>query len=203
MTVHALVLAGGQGSRLGQVRKDLIRFGGTSLLDRVIAQLPDFGTPIMVSTAAMGQLSRHDCVAMPDLDLPIGGPLAGLIAAVDRLGNADPDDLIITVAVDTPFLPDDFARRLIDAVGDRASAAHAAWCGTIYPTNAVWRLSGIADLPARARRGVVPKSPKALLGTLDSVEVDWSDTHREDPFANLNTLEDLVSLARRAQAQGK
>ncbi|MEB0161178.1 hypothetical protein, partial [Pseudomonas sp. AH2 (2023)] len=78
----------------------------------------------------------------------------------------------------------------------------AGWGGNVYPTNAIWRLSALRDLPTRARNGSLPKSPKALLARLKATTLDWADTHAADPFANLNTLDDLLSLARRAQAEG-
>lgn len=202
MSIHALILAGGHGSRLGDVRKDTIRLGGISLLDRVAGQLRDVSTTLLISTGAEIAVNREGAVTVPDLDLPIGGPLAGLIAAVEHLSGGGPGDVLLTVAVDTPFLPNDYVRRLVAALGGGAIAAQAGWRDNFYPTNAIWRLSTLRELPARARSGAAPKSPKALLERAGAASVDWSDTHQADPFANINTLADLVALTRRADAAG-
>lgn len=202
MIVHALILAGGQGSRLGLIRKDQIRLGGMSLLERVSARFHDAGANVLISAGRETGLQGDSENVVTDLDLPIGGPLAGLVAAAARLEGFDGDDVLVSAAVDTPFLPDDFVRRLVAALDDGALAAQAAWHGNLYPTNAIWRLSALADLLRLARDGTAPNSPKALLALLDAKTVDWADTHSMDPFTNLNTLDDLVSLARRARAAG-
>jgi molybdopterin-guanine dinucleotide biosynthesis protein A len=202
MSIHALILAGGQGSRLGQIRKADLRLGGATLFERVAGQLRDVGTPLLISVGADAPATTWPGIALPDLDLPIGGPLAGLISAAAHLERAAPEDVLVTVAVDTPFLPNDYVRRLVAALGAGAPAAQAGWGGNFYPTNAIWRLSALADLPAMAREGTLPKSAKALLAMAGATDVDWSDTHQQDPFANLNTMADLVALARRLDAQG-
>lgn len=202
MRLHALILAGGQGSRLGLLRKDQIRMRGMSLLDRMAAQFHDAGANVLVSVGRDASLRHKDARVLPDLDLPIGGPIAGLVAAAALLGDQGSDDLLITAAVDTPFLPNDFVRRLVAAVDGGALAAEAVWGENFYPTNAIWRVSALADLPRQAREGTVPNSPKALLAGLGAAKVDWADTLDADPFANLNTLDDLVALARRAHASG-
>ncbi len=202
MRLHALILAGGQGSRLGLIRKDQMRFNGVCLLDRMAGQFSAAGADLLVSVGRVTSLHRDDAMVLPDPDLPIGGPMAGLVAAAAHLRGHDSDDLLVTTAVDTPFLPDDFVRRLVAALDGGALAAEAGWRGNFYPTNAVWRVSALKDLPRLAREGRAPSSPKALLAQLGAPAVDWGDALDEDPFANLNTLDDLVALARRARALG-
>lgn len=202
MRLHALILAGGQGSRLGLIRKDQIRIGRATLLDRMTEQFRAAGASILVSVGRETGLRRSDAVVLSDLDLPIGGPMAGIVAAAAHLGDRGSEDLLVTAAVDTPFLPDDFVRRLVAAIDGGALAAQAGWRGNFYPTNAIWRVSALTDLPRLAREGTAPNSPKALLAELGAPTVDWADKVDEDPFANLNTLDDLVALARRAAAMG-
>jgi molybdenum cofactor guanylyltransferase len=176
MKIFAVVLAGGQGSRLGHVRKGDLLFGGHTLRQRVMARL------------AVDEV-------LPELpDLPgLAGPLAGVAAAARHLkGFASAEDVLVSVAIDTPFLPHDYVPRLVAALGD-ARAAHSAWLGQIYPTNAAYRFGAIADLLQRAE---ALGSPKRLLEALRAATVDWAEA-AEDPFANLNTLGDLVRLARR------
>lgn len=189
MTVFAVVLAGGQGSRLGNVRKAELRLCGQRLLDRVVTRLPG---GVLVSTGRGAQYAGYTCV--PDLPGPAGGPLAGLAAAVLHLrGTAEPGDILVSVAVDTPFLPADFVAKLAAGLTSE-NAAYAAWGGEIYPTNAAYRFGAISDLPERADS---LGSPKRLLSSLDAKAVRWATD--QNPFANLNTLADLVGLTQRAE----
>lgn len=193
MKVRALILAGGRGSRLGDVRKGDLRIGGRRLLTRVRARLGDL--PILVSSGP-GPAMDDDGIA--DIADGFGGPMAGIWAALHHLrARGGAEDVLLTVAVDTPFLPWDFAERMTGALAEGADAALAAWAGRIYPTNAAYRLAALWPLLS----GPGPDSPKRLLRQLGAVDVDWSEAETDDPFANLNTLEDLIILGRRAKAR--
>lgn len=186
MRIFAVILAGGEGSRLGGVNKGALRFGGTTMLERITARLGSGVEEVLVSSGPNGK------VGMPDLESPAAGPLAGIAAAVARLReDALPDDILVSVAVDTPFLPSDFVGRLVESL--EGAAAYAAWGTEFYPTNAVWRFSDITDLPERMEE---IGSPRRLLAQLAGKEARW-DEEAENPFANLNTLGDLVALSRR------
>ena len=76
-----------------------------------------------------------------------------------------------------------------------SDAAYAAWGENFYPTNAAWRLGALRQALAESAEGV---GPKAILGLMDAKRVDWSSASAADPFANLNTLADLLTLQRRA-----
>ena len=194
--VHAVILAGGAGERLGGVRKADLRIGGRRLADRVAAALGDVAAPILFSTGPKPRPAPAGMMAVPDLPAPLGGPLAGLAAAVAELQRRGiGDGLLVSVAVDTPFLPADFVTVMQDGLGE-APAAYASWGEAFYPPNAVWR---IAALPEQVLAGRAPGSLKALHRALGSRAVDWTEGQAADPFANLNTLADLMALGRRAR----
>ena len=66
--------------------------------------------------------------AVPDLQGDYAGPLAGLAGAVAYLNAmATPPELLVSGAVDTPFLPPDFVTRLVD--GQSALLFKAAAAG--------------------------------------------------------------------------
>lgn len=201
MIVAAVILAGGRGERLGGVVKANIELGGTPLLERVTTALGPLPQPVLVAHGAIdpGRIGLLDGqVPVPDLATDYGGPLAGLAGALAWHQAKGPGaDALVSVAVDTPFLPTDFVEQLIETLGD-ADAAVAAYGGQSYPTNAIWRATAVADLPARVVDGTAPRSLKRLAETLGAVACEWPLGATGDPFSNVNTPEDLAALERRA-----
>ncbi len=195
MTTYALILAGGRGSRLGDVRKASLRIGGKTLFARVAQHLPS--ETLLISTGPGESHNFGTGIALRDSEVEFTGPMAGIRAAASYLRPvADKDDLLLTTAVDTPFLPANYHLQMQRALDDGADAAYATWGDLFYPTNAMYRLSALTAFLDEER----PDSPKYLLRGLNAVAVDWHRISAENPFANLNTLADLISLGRRANS---
>lgn len=195
---YALIMAGGRGDRLGGVRKAELKIGGRKLIERVLDALQSVSEPILLST---GDLDRAwpGLALVPDLDAPLRGPLAGIAAAVDHLARRGINNgLMVTAAVDTPFLPPDFVPVMEQALGTR-NAAYAHWGESFYPTSAIWRLEALQQLPADVVADKSSGSAKALLQELDALAVDWSE-RQPNPFVNINTIEDVIALGRLAGA---
>ncbi|WDR03247.1 NTP transferase domain-containing protein [Devosia algicola] len=161
--VVGLIYAGGQGQRLGGVCKANLKIGGAKLLDRAMSALGMDDLLVSVGPGPETAIDPRFAVAVPDLNDRHGGPLAGLVAGVDYLlRRSHPPEFVLTTAVDTPFLPGDYFARLHSDLNNRA-AVFAGWGDHYYPTNALWRLAAIADLPERTRNETAPKSLKHLL----------------------------------------
>ncbi|RYE53148.1 MAG: molybdenum cofactor guanylyltransferase, partial [Hyphomicrobiales bacterium] len=193
--IIAVILAGGRGMRLGGVRKADLRIGGERLLNRVARTFEGHADQLLIASARLRPLDLSPgAIAIDDESDESLGPLAGLRAAVTHIGSADDSDLLISAAADTPFLPENYVKRLRDAVG-ADDAAYAAWGEGFYPTSAAWRLPRL-----RAALDNVPTGagPKAILSLLCAAKVDWTDEASANPFANINTLADLLALQRRA-----
>lgn len=203
-SIAGLILAGGRGERLGGVIKSELVIGGVRLLERVAERLGAC-SPLLVGHGRIDPPALHlpaGMVAVPDLDGDYAGPLAGLAGAIAYINTlATPPELLVSVAVDTPFLPDDFVTRLVDGLGD-APAAVAAYGGQPYPTNAIWRMARFRDLPERVRAGTAPHSLKSLSSGAGGRTIEWPESTAGDPFANVNTPEDLANLQQRAAAAG-
>ena len=190
-TVAAVILAGGRGERLGGVVKAELRVGGVRLLDRVLPALAGC-RPVVVAHGPHDPetLGLPDGVLpVPDLPGDYAGPLAGFAAAVAAIGDAA--ELLVCAAVDAPFLPADYVARLLAGLSD-APAAIASYGGQPYPTNSIWRLARFRDLPDRIRAGTAPRSLKSLAAAAGAVTVEWPVDDAGDPFANVNTPEDLA-----------
>jgi len=192
--IAAVVLAGGQGARLGGVNKALLAFGSGRLADRALAAVAGCAPVLLAVGAADYELAgpRH----VRDLTTDYAGPVAGLAAAVAALA-AEPPELLLSLAVDTPFFPHDFVARALPRLAG-APAVLAAYDGQLYPTNGLWRFGALADLPERLRAGTAPRSLKRLGATLGAAALDYAQWTAPDPFLNANTPEDLAALRARA-----
>lgn len=202
MRVVAVILAGGTGERLGGVIKANLEIGGTRLLERVSSALGPLPAPVIVAHGAtpphaIGLLPGQ--IAVADLPTADGGPLAGLAAAASYCRDLpERPDALVMIAVDTPFVPADYVSRLVAALGESAPAVIARYGEQAYPTSSIWRLEAIAGLPEDLAAGRAPHSLKRLAAALGARSLDWPETAGGDPFANVNTPDDLRRLAARA-----
>jgi molybdopterin-guanine dinucleotide biosynthesis protein A len=136
---------------------------------------------------------------IPDLAAPVAGPLAGFAAAVAHLMTVEsPPEFLLTLAVDTPFHPREFAAVAAERLDQGQLAVIAAHGGQAYPTNGLWRLAVLADLPRRVLAGQAPKSLMALASELGALNLDSPEAAGGNPFDNVNTLSELLALERRA-----
>nr|WP_282567953.1 molybdenum cofactor guanylyltransferase [Devosia oryzisoli] len=188
-----MILAGGAGERLGGVRKAELRVGGKRLVDRVAGRLAAHAEVLL---AVRHPAPRAPALSTINDNLAFGGPMAGIAAALEVLSDRPDDDIVLTVAVDTPFLPADYgARLLVPLFQSSSEAAAAGWRDQWYPTNAAYRLGAL-------RRRPLPDRPRRLLEALGAASVAWDEQPR-NPFANLNTVDDLIDLQRQAQLSGR
>jgi len=149
----AIVLAGGQGRRLGGVDKAAVTVGGHSLLERVLRVLatgyPAFGGVVVVGPdrpelAGAGVLMTRE-------EPPGGGPVAGIAAGLAEVRAP----LVAVLAVDMPFLDGARLAELRAAVtGPAGPTVDAAVLvdpdGRAQTLAAVWRSAALrAALPPR------------------------------------------------------
>jgi molybdopterin-guanine dinucleotide biosynthesis protein A len=199
-SIAGLILAGGRGERLGGAIKSELVVGGMRLLERVAARLENCAPLLVAHGRTEPAVLRLPAgmIAVPDLDGDYAGPLAGVAGAIAYLSTlASPPELLVGVAVDTPLLPADFVERLIAGLGD-GPAAIASYGGQPYPTNSIWRVARFRDLPEWVAGGTAPRSLKSLCAAAGGINVEWPVSAAGDPFANVNTPEDLAELQRRA-----
>lgn len=204
VTIGGLILAGGRGERLGGAIKSELIVGGRRLFDRVAERLIG-SSPLLVAHGRVAPELLHPpraAIPIPDIEGDYAGPLAGFAAAMAWCAKApQPPELLVSVAVDTPFLPADYVSRLVAAIGNH-DVAMASYAGQPYPTNAVWRVARFLDLPAQVRAATAPRSLKRLAGSVSAVMVEWPETASGDPFANINTPDELAAAQARSADQG-
>lgn len=191
MKIAAVILAGGEGSRIGG-DKPMRLLGGTTLLDRAIDYAN--GLSDKVAVAVRDQQVGDARVAVIRDDPTIEGPLAGLVAALG-FGRDEDADAVLTLPVDMPFLPSDLTDRLADELANNR-AAIATSGGHLHPVCALWLTATLDYVPEYLASG--KRSLRGLAETVGHVAVDWP-TDPEDPFFNINTSADLAEAERRIQ----
>ncbi len=113
----AIVLAGGQATRLGGADKASIEIGGRTLLDRALESVIDASEVVVV-----GHWVPTDRPVTFVLEDPRhGGPAAGLLTGRDSLLRQFPS--LAVLAVDMPHLTSSTFRRLHDAAVGHEGAA--------------------------------------------------------------------------------
>ena len=124
--VAGVLLAAGEGSRLGQP-KALVELGGQTLAERGVALLRAGGAdPVLVVTgAAPVEIDGTRAVHNPDWRSGMGSSLAAGLRALDV---TDSRAVVIALA-DQPLVGPEAVRRLIAAYRAGASVAVAAYAG--------------------------------------------------------------------------
>lgn len=189
MKVSAVILAGGEGSRIGG-SKPLRMLGGETLLDRAIRQAESWSDSVAVAVRNENQIGGAGLQVVQD-DPAIAGPLAGLIAAL-RFGRNEDAGAVLTIPTDMPFLPDDLALRFAREMRGRC-AALASSGGHLHPVCGLWLTSGLDSVPDYLASG--RRSLRGFAESIGFAAVEWP-SDPVDPFFNINSPEDLVEAER-------
>ena len=183
LKITCVVLAGGQGRRMGGVDEGLQLLNGRPMIAHVIERLAPQVEDIVINAnqnreayAAFG----HPVV--PDAIEGYAGPLAGLHAGL----QAATQPLVVTAPCDSPFLPADLVARLASALGDNDLAV-AKTGAQAHPVFALVRRTLLAHLAAYLAGG--GRKIDAWYASLKVVEVAFDD--EADAFSNINTREEL------------
>ncbi len=110
--VAAVILAGGQGRRMGGADKGLIDYRGRPLVEWALATLaPQVGEIVISANRNAERYAAYGRRVLPDPLPGFPGPLAGVLAALQTVEA----DWLVVVPCDTPHLPADLVIRLLGA----------------------------------------------------------------------------------------
>lgn len=188
MSIVSVILAGGKAERMGGKNKALVLLGGQTLAARVEERLRH-----QTETVAINTNRDQDEFNLPIVDDGFGksyGPLDGILGAV-RFAKAISCSHVLTVSIDTPFIPLNLVEKLRD--GPENQIAIAASNGKIHGTCALWPVNCEASLSDFILAGKSLKLMNYLNGK-GFRTVDFSHQN-PDPFFNINTSEDLAAAA--------
>ncbi|MEN3793888.1 molybdenum cofactor guanylyltransferase MobA [Fulvimarina sp. MAC3] len=199
MRAGAIILAGGRGSRMGDGDpKPLRSLAGRPMIAHVIERLHGL-SPILVNAPADGSFDAFGDAVVPDIRKGFQGPLAGIETGLTTLDeDYEGTTHALVLPSDTPFLPRDVATRLLAQASEREIVA-AEHGGRLHPTVSLWPVTLLSTLT----QWLDDERPRALHRFFDHVgyrTVAFDDNENGDgfdPFANINTPEDLAEAANR------
>ncbi len=190
LEVTGVVLAGGQGSRMGGIDKGLQPFRGKPMVAHVVERLAPQVDELLVNANRNAEAyAKFGHRVIADEIEGFAGPLAGFERGLAHAQGT----LVVTAPCDSPFLPADLVARLRAAL--EAAGAELAVAKTGDQAHPVFSLM---------RRDVLPSLQRFLAGgerkidrwyaALHVVEVAFDD--EADAFRNINTRDELASLER-------
>jgi molybdopterin-guanine dinucleotide biosynthesis protein A len=117
--ISAVILAGGQGSRMGGADKGLINYQQRPLIEWALQALrPQVNEILISANRNLEAYAAYTSRVIPDTLPNFPGPLAGVLAAMDAV-NAE---WLLVVPCDTPHLP----ANLVEGLWLAARAADVA-----------------------------------------------------------------------------
>ena len=186
--VTAVILAGGQGRRMGGQDKGLLVFGGRLMIEILIEALQIQRIDILIN--ANRNQSTYQSYGLPvvsdDLE-GFQGPLAGFASAMAAVKTR----FILTLPCDSPMLADNFAGRFIDAHNREQAPVCVAHDGErLQPVYALINTGLLDDLKRFLLSG--ERKIDRWYAQYDYTTVDFSSD--ATMFENINTPEDQQRL---------
>jgi len=186
--ITAVILAGGQGRRMGGQDKGLLEFDGRTLVAILLENLQQQAVSIVIN--ANRNHDRYASFGFPVISDTLSdyqGPLAGFACAMTAVDT----DFILTLPCDGPVLAPDYVARFIDSFERRQAPVHVAFDGErLQPVHALIRTDLRDSLDAFLASG--DRKIDRWYAQHDYVRTDFSDC--SDMFRNINTPSDQQSL---------
>ena len=182
--IAAIIIAGGRARRFDGADKALIMFNGKPLLEHVLEQISP-----QVDLIAINRLSamkEYELPVVPDIDSDKPGPIGGLEAAIDWATKLDArPDYLLTIPVDTPFLPSDLVAKLLPAA-EKYGAAVACDKSGLQPTISLHKLGHI---PLATIQDFKHKAFRDFWRSIGAKEIPFDE---ENAFININSPDDIT-----------
>lgn len=187
LRIFGVILAGGQGRRMGGTDKAFLSLAGRPLLHHVLDRLgPQVETVILSANGDTARFAGLGCPVVAD-SVP-QGPLSGILSAL-RHAAALGATHVVSTPVDTPFLPLDLVARLETAAARAPEGlALARTADGDQPATALWPT---ALAPALAGFLADGGAKVALFANAHQpARAEFPDA---SAFLNLNTPEELAA----------
>ena len=184
-SITGIILAGGQGRRMGSVDKGLQLLRGKPMVQWVLDRFaPQVSEVLINANQNLGQYQAFGHLVITDEIAGFAGPLAGLHRGL----SAATPDLVATVPCDSPFLPLDLIARLHAALNARQADLAVARTGDQpHPVFCLTRKSVLPGLTAFLLSG--GRKIDSWYAALNVADVRFDD--EAEAFSNINTAAEL------------
>jgi molybdenum cofactor guanylyltransferase len=182
---------------MGGHSKCLAPLAGKPILAHVVARLePQVAALAINANDGPSRFASFGLPIITDRVACHAGPLAGLHAALAWATECGANiGHVVTVACDTPFVPNDLVGRFLSALeeaGRECCVARSA--GGVHPVIGLWPIGIVGKLEAALDQG--QRKASAWAEQQGAVEVFFPPTQLGsraiDPFSNINRPEDLA-----------
>jgi len=182
--ITGVLLAGGQGRRMGGVDKGLQLLRSKPMAQHVIERFaPQVDELLINANQNIEQYQGLGYRVIPDAISGFAGPLAGLHRGLSEAAHP----LVVTAPCDSPFLPLDLVAQLKAALdANNAELAVAKTGDQPHPVFSLCRTSVLPSLTAFLESG--GRKIDLWYSQLKVVEVQFAE---EAAFRNINTREEL------------
>lgn len=200
LPVTAVILAGGEGKRLG-MRKMFLDVGGKRMIDVMVSRVSPFCREVLISCSPRDAEvfekagTGKDCLSLIDgivIDSAGGkGPLEGLFQGM----KAATSDWIFLAGCDMPGLMESVVRRIWDCSKDDSRAVVPLLDGFREPLHAFYATEILADVEEFLNRGI--RKVTSIFEKILPTDVS-EDCFRDIPgyrqsFMNINTRKQLLA----------
>lgn len=186
-SITAVILAGGEGSRMGGIDKGLLELNGQPLIKHVITRIAPQVAQLIIS--ANRNLERYQSYGYPVITDQITdkGPLAGILSALQYCHS----EWLLTIPCDTPYIPTDLVARICNTKNPAQAALY-----TVHDGERLQPLVSMLhrDLITSLQNYLAADNRKVTdwLAHENSMTVDFSD--QKSAFININTPEILSTF---------
>lgn len=142
--ITGVLLAGGQGSRMGGLDKGLLEWQGRPFIEHLLVALQEQVNVVVINANRNQTLyQRYEVPVIPDHYTDYQGPLAGLAATMHSVKTP----YILTIPCDSFHIAPDFAKRMLQALNTSEAELTVAHDGEqLQPTYALVPISLLSSL---------------------------------------------------------
>ncbi len=183
--VSAIVLAGGQSTRLGR-DKALLKLDGQTLIERIVTRVAQISAEVIVVTNAPPKFAHLEARLVSDV-YPQKGSLVGIYSGLQAARH----HYGLVVACDMPFINLNLLRHMI-GLAPGYDVVIPAVDGLPEPLHAIYSrncLAPIDRLLATGNLKIIDFFPEVRVRYVEEEVVDRFDPHHLS-FFNVNTLAD-------------
>lgn len=190
-SVTAVVLAGGQGQRMGGEDKGWVQFNGRPMIHHVLEHITPQVDAVLIN--ANRTREAYESLGFPvveDLEAGFHGPLMGMLTGLTHAKT----DWVLFVPCDTPLLPENIAAKLLTSVQEnRVDIAVVHDGERLQPVISVVNRRLLPSLQNWLNEGKRKIDRWYMQHAMVVVPFDAP----EEVFMNLNTPEEVQALEQR------